>query len=237
MQRKALKQLNKVTQWTNEKVFLSEKTQFSSDFTDFEREVEPKRIGIERLHATSEPFFDQLTKIKPTADPYAPGGGKDKILATEALGLVMIDYGSEVGGAYGDGLSKYGRARCKLAVVQEEFGSRLREGYIAGMEEALVVVNDYKALRKKLDSRRLTLDANITRLKSSKRENTALEQEVEVAQQRFEEAEEETQARMEVIQQREEQQFAALADLLDAELDYFTKCKDILEDLRTSFPS
>lgn len=39
------------------------------------------------------------------------------MLHTEALGLVMIDYGSEVKGTYGDGLCKYGRARCKLAVV------------------------------------------------------------------------------------------------------------------------
>jgi len=37
--------------------------------------------------------------------------------ATEALGLVMIDYGNDAGGEYGDGLVLYGRARCKLAIV------------------------------------------------------------------------------------------------------------------------
>jgi len=64
------------------------------------------------------PFYQQLTKVKPTADPFPPSGsGKDKILLTEALGLVMIDYGGDVGGVYGDGLGKYGRARCKLAIV------------------------------------------------------------------------------------------------------------------------
>jgi len=50
-------------------------------------------------------------------------------------------------GTLGDGLTKYGRARCKLAVVscsfppslsltfqaQEEFGARLIDNYIAGM--------------------------------------------------------------------------------------------------------
>lgn len=56
--------------------------------------------------------------MKPTGDPFPPSGSaKDKVLHTEALGLVMIDYGSEVKGTYGDGLCKYGRARCKLAVV------------------------------------------------------------------------------------------------------------------------
>jgi hypothetical protein len=50
--------------------------------------------------------------------------------------------------------------------VQEEFGSRLSDGYIGGMgefrkshgltraEQALEAVNDYKTFRKKLDSRR-----------------------------------------------------------------------------------
>jgi endophilin-A len=49
--------------------------------------------------------------------------------------------------------------------------------------------------------------------------------------------EEETAARMEVIQSEQEQQFAELADLLEAELEYFAKCKDMLEELRDSWPS
>lgn len=74
-----------------------------------------------RLHGTSLPFFQQLTKVKPTGDPYPPSGsGKEKILHTEALGLVMSDYGGDVGGVYGDGLGKYGRARCKLAIVRTD---------------------------------------------------------------------------------------------------------------------
>ena len=56
------------------------------------------------LHATSLPLFHQITKIKQTADPHPPAGsGKEKILLTEALGLVMIDYGEEVGDTYGEG--------------------------------------------------------------------------------------------------------------------------------------
>jgi len=79
------------------------------------------------LHGTSIPFFQQITKLKATGDPYPPSGsGKDKVLHTEALGLVMIDYGGDVGGVYGDGLGKYGRARCKLAIVSYS-SSRLCE--------------------------------------------------------------------------------------------------------------
>jgi hypothetical protein len=39
------------------------------------------------------------------------------------------------------------------------------------------------------------------------------------------------------IQEQEEQQWAELSDLLEAELDYFTQCKAILEDLRDQWPT
>ncbi|KAI9632053.1 uncharacterized protein MKK02DRAFT_21407 [Dioszegia hungarica] len=237
MQRKAMKQLGKVTQWTQEKkVFSGEKTQLSSEFQEFEREVDVKRVGIERLHATSMPFFENITKLKTSADPNA---GKDKVLLTEALGLVMIDYGGDLKDAFGDALAKYGRTRCKMAIAQEEFGGRLRENYIAGMERSIDAVNEYKTFRKKLDSRRLALDSAISKLNSSKKEKDqrGLELEVEMARERFDEVSEETTGRMEVIQGEQEQQFGELADLLEAELEYFAKCKDLLEELRDSWPS
>jgi len=72
MQRKALKQvcslyhtsqgicanrqLGKVTQWTNEKVFSGEKTQLSSEFTQFERDIEIKKNGIERYVSLSHMY-------------------------------------------------------------------------------------------------------------------------------------------------------------------------------------
>ncbi|KAK4684883.1 hypothetical protein P7C73_g5282, partial [Tremellales sp. Uapishka_1] len=256
MQKRALKQLGKVTQWTNEKVFnilhpimgytdhetqqvfSGEKTQLSEEFTEFEQAIDVRREGIERLHATSMPYFSALTKAKPTPDPYPPAGsGKEKILVTEALGLVMISYGEEVGGSYGDGLTKYGRARCRLAQAQEELSTRMSENYIAGMENALAAVNDYKTFRKKLDSRRLTLDAAITRLSTSKKDSRGLEEEVKTAQARFDETEEETQMRMVAIQDQEEQQFLELTDLLEAEMEYFSRCQEIMEDLRKAWPS
>lgn len=46
----------------------------------------------------------------------------------------------------------------------------------------------------------------------------------------------ETQLRMEGLKENEEEQFTALADLLDAELEYYTACKDLVEQLRANFP-
>lgn len=41
---------------------------------------------------------------------------------------------------------------------------------------------------------------------------------------------------MEGIKEQEEEQFAALADLLDSELEYFSACKQVVEDLQRDFP-
>jgi endophilin-A len=46
------------------------------------------------------PFFENITKVKPSADPQS--SGKEKVLLTEALGLVMIDYGGDVKDAFGE---------------------------------------------------------------------------------------------------------------------------------------
>lgn len=37
----------------------------------------------------------------------------------------------------GDGLAKFGRARCKMASVQEEFANRLGDGYMANLGESV----------------------------------------------------------------------------------------------------
>lgn len=46
------------------------------------------------------PFFENITKLKPSADPNASKKA-EKVLATEALGLVMSDYGGELRDDYG----------------------------------------------------------------------------------------------------------------------------------------
>lgn len=41
---------------------------------------------------------------------------------------------------------------------------------------------------------------------------------------------------MVAVQEGEAQQFAELTDLLEAELEYFQKCQEILHDLRNDWP-
>lgn len=80
----------------------------------------------ESLHATSMPYHSNISKKKPSADPYPDDGAnpKEQLFAGEALGQVMISHGEEmlrdhVGDRqYAERLEKFGRARCKIAAVR-----------------------------------------------------------------------------------------------------------------------
>lgn len=50
------------------------------------------------------------------------------------------------------------------------------------------------------------------------------------------EVEEECVIRGEQIASLEQDQYAGLTDLLEAELEYYTRCKEILEELRQGWP-
>ncbi|KAJ9112319.1 hypothetical protein QFC19_000739 [Naganishia cerealis] len=239
------KKIDKFSQWTGERFFKEGKTELSSEFVEYEREINLRKKGIERLHATSIPYHSNISKKKPSADPHPDDGSnpKEQFFVGESLGLVMISHGQEmlrdhVGDRqYAERLEKFGRAKCKIAMVQDEYANRVGEGYISGMESALAVVQDYQTLRKKLDSRRLTLDAATRKLNTSKKDSRAMEEEVDTAQTRFDEIQEDTLARMATVQESEAALINDLTDLLEAELDFVKHYHEILEDLRTEWGS
>jgi hypothetical protein len=77
------------------------------------------------LHATSIPYHANISKKKRSADPYPADGanGNEEVFVGEALGLVMISHGQDMiqtgvsDRQYAERLEKFGRARCKIAMV------------------------------------------------------------------------------------------------------------------------
>jgi hypothetical protein len=96
-----------------------------------------EEITNDSLFAVSEPFAGQITRRKPTSDPMPPSGsGKDKILYTEAVGLVMIDYGDAVVGGFGKSTS--GASFSFMRSWREgHIGRRLWEGQIRREENEM----------------------------------------------------------------------------------------------------
>lgn len=101
--------------------------------------------------------------------------GDEKLLAIDALGVVMIQHGEEFGddsafGAYpricqlfsvdpdvaspGTSMVGLGRAHCQVAALQEAFSLRFDDTYLASLRRAEDEIKEYQTQRKKLDSRR-----------------------------------------------------------------------------------
>ena len=81
---------------------------------------------------------------------------QDKMLAVDALGVVMIKHGEEFGddSAYGRSLVSLGRAHCSIASLQESFAATFEETYLTSVRQSEDEIKEYQAQRKKLESRR-----------------------------------------------------------------------------------
>jgi chromosome segregation ATPase len=65
----------------------------------------------------------------------------------------------------------------------------MKYDYLDKLEEGMNQFKEYQSLRKKLESRRLDYDAKLARLQKSKKEKPELEQEMQAAKMKYEEAE------------------------------------------------
>ena len=81
-----------------------------------------------RLDIASDDYRHYLLKKKVSEVT----GSEDKVLALDALGVVMIKHGEEFGddSAYGQSLVSLGRAHCNIATLQESFALTFEETYL-----------------------------------------------------------------------------------------------------------
>ncbi|CED85366.1 Lysophosphatidic acid acyltransferase endophilin/SH3GL, involved in synaptic vesicle formation [Phaffia rhodozyma] len=236
--KKAGKQIDKFSQWTGEKLFKEEKTQHSRAFQDLETEVELKRKAVERLSQTSAAYLKSITKREKIEAPELQTDGS-KVLLIEHVGLTMVHFGTELGlrSSYGQRLLEIGRAQCKIAAVQERYAEELIAGFLSGLERSTEEMKDYSAARKKLESRRLAMDAAQKRQLTSKKSSPALDEEVRVARARFDETQEDVEMRMEEISQNEGAYLDDLNGFLQAQVSFLDQQRDVLVELQDSLGS
>ncbi|KAJ7180971.1 hypothetical protein C8R46DRAFT_1071048 [Mycena filopes] len=234
------KQLGKLRQWASEVISSQERTTVSDEFKELEKDVELRRDGAQRLFLASEAYHKNLAKKK-------DNGALDdaeKLLPVDTLGIVMIIHGEEFGqdSPFGNSLVTLGRAHCKVAKLQEAFAQSFSDSFMASLVRFSEDIKDYEALRKKLESRRLSLDAanaKYEKLKSSKKdkERKEAEEEMHRAKARYEETEEEVEAHMHAIQENEIVQLRELTGFLTLELNFVEQYLDVLKDTRANWPS
>ncbi|KAI0920213.1 hypothetical protein AcV5_010014 [Taiwanofungus camphoratus] len=156
----------------------------------------------------------------------------------------MIKHGEEFGddSAFGISLVNMGRAHCKIATLQETFAMRFEDTYLSSITQMEDEIKEYQAQRKKLESRRLSYDAAISKLekvKSSKKEKEKERKEAEdewaKAKSRFEETSEDVRARMHAIQENEMVQLRELTAFLDLEMNFVEQYLEVLRDVKAGW--
>ncbi|KAG8215420.1 hypothetical protein J3R82DRAFT_9028 [Butyriboletus roseoflavus] len=225
----ASKQLGKLRQWAGEKIYSRDKTVVvGGDLKELEQDIELRKQGIIRLQAASEDYHHVLSKKKESPS----SGEPDKLMPLDALGMVMVTHGEE----YADDSF--------FATLQEAYGLTFRDTFITTCDKFAQDIRDYEYQRKKLDSRRLSYDAAITKLdkiKSCKKEKEKERREAEDELQRCrlrlgsEETSEDVRSRIQAIQENEILQLRELTNFLDIQLNFARQYFEILDDVKASW--
>ncbi|KAG1849514.1 hypothetical protein F4604DRAFT_1810811 [Suillus subluteus] len=236
----ASRQLGKLRQWAGEKISSRDKTIVTDEFKDIEQDIELRKEGILKLQAAAEDYQHVLSKKKESTVAQET----EKLVPLDALGIVMISHGEEFGddSAFGTSLVKLGRAHCKVATLQEAYALTFQDTFITSCQNFVQDIKDYEHQRKKLESRRLSYDAAITKLdkiKSSKKEKEKerreAEDELQRSRLRYEETAEDVRSRMQAIQENEIQQLRELTSVLDLELNFAKQYYEVLQDVKANW--
>jgi hypothetical protein len=93
-----------------------------------------------------------------------------------------------------------------------------------------------KNARKKLETRRLAYDTSLAKMQKAKKDDFRVEEELRTQKIKYEETNDDIYRRMIDIQNSEGDSLADLTALVDAELDYHERCREVLFQLRNELP-
>ncbi|KAI0398096.1 BAR-domain-containing protein [Xylariaceae sp. FL0594] len=222
------KKIDRAFQWAGEKMGQEAKTSHSDDFKMLESELALRHDGMDRLHKSMNTYIKSLSRRGETFDD------KEKGLPVSYLGRTMIAHGEEFepDSEFGTCLIAMGRANERIAGIQESYVAHATSYWLEGLERSLVMMKEYQSARKKLEHRRLTYDASVTKMQKAKREDFRLEDELRTAKAKYEETSEDVYRRMLDIKEAEADSVRDLTNFLDSELDYYERCAEELRRTR-----
>ncbi|KAJ6615136.1 hypothetical protein B0H10DRAFT_2176865 [Mycena sp. CBHHK59/15] len=212
-------------QWTSEKLSSRDKTTVSDEFKGLEKDVDLRKEGASRLFMAAEAYHRNMAKKK-----------ENEALDDAEKLLPEFDADSP----FGNSLVTLGRAHCKVAKLQESYAQSFQDSFLVSLVRFSEDIKEYEALRKKLESRRLSYDAALAKLdkiKNSKKDSHDAEEEMQRAKIRYEETSDELEAHMHAIQESEIVQLRELTAFLTLEINFVEQYLDVLKDTRANWPS
>ncbi|KAH6681967.1 hypothetical protein B0J14DRAFT_469821 [Halenospora varia] len=226
------KKLDRVKQWAGEKMGAESKTNVSDEFKSLEMEMDLRQEGMVKLHKSMTTYVKSLSKRNEADD-------REKILPVGYLGQTMINHGEdfEPDSEFGNCLIGMGRTNERIARAQETYVVNATNGWLESLERSLAMMKEYQAARKKLENRRLAYDASLSKMQKAKREDFRVEEELRSQKAKYEESSEDVVRRMQDIKEAEADSVADLGAFLDAELEYYDRCRDELLRLKREWPA
>ena len=187
---------------------------------------------MERLHRSMNIYVKSLSKTKEADD-------KEKGLPVSNLGAAMISHGEdfEHDSEFGSCLTSLGRANERVARIQENYVNKATATWLDSLERSLAQMKEYQAARKKLENRRLAYDASLSKMQKAKKEDFRVEEELRTQKAKYEESSEDVFRRMQDIKEAEVDSVADLGAFLDAELDHYDRCREVLLQLKKDWPA
>ncbi|KAI3325286.1 BAR-domain-containing protein [Xylariaceae sp. AK1471] len=222
------KKIDRAFQWAGEKMGQESKTTHSDDFRMLETEMALRHDGMDRLQKSMNTYVKSLSRRGETFED------KEKGLPVSYLGRTMIAHGEDFDSdsEFGNCLIAMGRANERIAGIQESYVAHATSSWLEGLERSLAMMKEYQSSRKKLESRRLTYDASVTKMQKAKREDFRLEDELRSSKAKYEESSEDVYRRMMDIKEAEADSVGDLTNFLDSELDYYERCAEELRRVK-----
>lgn len=222
------KKIDRAFQWAGEKMGQEAKITHSDDFKNLETEMALRYDGMDRLQKSMNVYVKSMSRRGETFED------KEKGLPVSYLGRTMIAHGEdfEADSEFGNCLIAMGRANERIAGVQENYVAHATSYWLEGLERSLAMMKEYQSARKKLESRRLTYEANVTKMQKAKREDFRVEDDLRASKAKYEESSEDVHRRMMDIKEAEADSVRDLGNFLDSELDYYERCAEELRRVK-----
>ncbi|KAL8902780.1 MAG: hypothetical protein Q9207_004388 [Kuettlingeria erythrocarpa] len=226
------KKLGRFKQWAGERMGGEAKTSVSDDFKSLELEMNLRHEGMQRLQKSMTAYVKTLSKRN-------EGDDKEKSLPVAYLGSTMVRHGEdfEDDSEFGQCLISMGRSNERIGRIQETYVANATSSWLESLERSLAQMKDYQTARKKLENRRLAYDTSLAKMQKAKREDFQAEEELRIQKAKYEETSEDVHRRMQDIKEAEADSITDLGAFLDAEINYYDRCRDVLKQLKEIWPA
>lgn len=236
------KQINKANQFMSEKIGGAKGTELDEEFIEMERKVDVLEKLVTELMVKTQELLqpNPATRAKMAAAKSFSKirGQTNSNLYPQPEGLLgdsMIKFGKDLGedSLFGQALTESGESYKRLAEAKYSLEDTVKQNFLDPLHQLqdkdLREVNHH---RKKLSGRRLDYDCK--KRKQQKEGTPAADEEVRVAEEKFDESKQVTETALHNLLENDEEQISQLASFIDAERNYHQTSVDVLQSLLDS---